>query len=158
MRVAPMTMAARPHRTAVVCALACALLASAFGVPAAARANADPQTASALAQEHYYSTDGKPETIDAATSAAQPQERYYASYGDPEPLTLPQSPAPADDTPLLPIALVIAVALTLAAAGANQLRRLRIRRRAARSAAQLARHARGAISWSAALGPQVPAA
>ena len=130
-----MLAARRTHRPAIVCALACALLASTLGGPPAARASTGPQTASALAQERYYSSYGNPATTDAGSSAAQAQERYYSSYGEPEPLTLPQSPAPTDDTPWLPIALAIAVALTVAAASTTQLRRLRIRRRAARSVA-----------------------
>jgi hypothetical protein len=66
-----------------------------------------------------------------AVANARAQGRYYSSYGEPEPLTLPQSPAPSDDTPWLPIALSITGALVIAAASTTQLRRLRLRRRRA---------------------------
>jgi hypothetical protein len=65
------------------------------------------------------------------SSPALAQERYFSSYGEPEPLTQPQSPAPSDDTPWLPIALAITGALVIVAASATQLRRLRLRRRRA---------------------------
>jgi hypothetical protein len=126
-----MPTALRTHRAAIVCALACALLASAITDPAAVSANADSQTASALAQERYYSSYGTPQP----SASALAQERYYSSYGQPEPLTLTQSPAASHDTPWLPIALSLAIALTLAVASATQLRRLRTRHRAARAAA-----------------------
>ena len=115
----------RTHRPTVVCAIVCALLAFAMSGAAGARTIEDTQ-ATALAQEAYYSSYGK-----AATSA---QERYYSSYGEPEPLTVAQSPAPSDDTPWLPITLSIAAALAIAAAGATQVRRVRVRRRGARVA------------------------
>jgi hypothetical protein len=120
----------RTHRPAIVCALACALLAAAISGPAAAGAQSRAQTGSALAQERYYSSYGAPQP-----SAAAAQERYYSSYGEPEPLTLRNSPAPSDETPWLPIALSAAIAVAFLAASAAQLRRLRIRRRAARVAA-----------------------
>jgi hypothetical protein len=123
----------RTHRLAIAYALACALLASATSGPAFASVSADSGAAAARAQERYYSSFGEPQPIASSGAAALAQERYYASYGEPEPLTVPQSPAPSDDTPSLPIALSIAVSLGLAAAvGATQLRRLRIRRRAER--------------------------
>ena len=76
----------RTHRRTVICAIVCALLASALtGV---ARAGVNEQTRAALAQERYYSSYGEPAPTDAATSAALAQERYYSSYGDPEPLTV----------------------------------------------------------------------
>jgi len=100
--------ARRINRPAIVCALACALLASATSGTAAARPNQYTHASAALAQE-----------------------RYYSSYGEPAPLTAPQPPAPSDDTPWLLIGLSIAAALAIAAASATQLRRLRIRRRRA---------------------------
>jgi hypothetical protein len=117
----------RTHRPAIVCALAGVLLMCTISGPATAVA-AEPQSAAALAQEHYYSSYGVPQS-----AAALAQEHYYASYGEPEPLTLPQPPSPADGAPWPPIVLSIAVALVLAAT-ATQLRRLRIRRRATRAA------------------------
>jgi hypothetical protein len=126
-----MPTALRSHRAAIVCAVACALLGFSIGAPSAVSANADPPAASALAQERYYSSYGTPQQ----SAAAVAQERYYSSYGQPEPLTLTQSPAASHDTPWLPIALSLAIVLTLAVASATQLRRLRTRHRGARAAA-----------------------
>ena len=120
------------QRPAILCALACALLVSAMSGTAAAQPRAHAQASAALAQERYYSSYGEPSTTDAGTSALA-QERYYSSYGEPEPLTLPRPSAPSDETPWLPIALSIALALAVVAASATQLRRLRVRRRAARA-------------------------
>jgi hypothetical protein len=122
--------ASRNHRRTIVCAIVCALLASA--VTGLAPAGANERTQAALAQERYYSSYGEPETIDARTAAALAQERYYSSYGEPKPLTVAQSPKQSDDTPWLVIALSAAVALAIVAAGATLARRLRIHRRAAR--------------------------
>ena len=120
----------RTHRRTVICAIVCALLASALtGV---ARAGVNEQTRAALAQERYYSSYGEPATTDAATSAALAQERYYSSYGEPEPLTVAHAPEPSDDAQWLPIALSVSVALAILAASATTARRLRIRRRATR--------------------------
>jgi hypothetical protein len=55
------------------------------------------------------------------------------SYGEPEPLALPQPSATSDETPWLPIALSIAGVLAIVAVSVTQLRRLRVRRRAARA-------------------------
>ena len=119
------------HRRTVICAIVCALLASALTSVAPASASERTRMAGALAQQRYYASYGKPEMIDA-TSAAEAQGRYYASYGEPEPLTVAQSPEPSDDTPWLPIALSVAVALAIIAASATAARRLRIRRGATR--------------------------
>jgi hypothetical protein len=119
-----MSITHRLRRSAALCAILCAALVPATA--GVARAAPDP-----LAQERYYSSYGTPDS-----SAALAQERYLSSYGEPEPLTLPQSPAPADDTPWRPIALSITGALITVAASATQLRRVRLRRRsAARSTA-----------------------
>jgi hypothetical protein len=124
--------ASRTHSRTIICAIACALLAPALTGVAPATANERTQTAGALAQERYYSSYGEPEAIDAATAAAEAQERYYSSYGEPQPRTVAQPPAPSDDTPWLPIALSVAAALAIVAAGATLARRPRIRRRATR--------------------------
>jgi hypothetical protein len=116
----------------IICAIACALVASALTGVAPAGANERTQAAGALAQERYYSSYGETETSDAGTAAAKTQERYYSSYGEPEPLTVAQSPEPSNDPQWLPIALPVAVALAIFAAGATLARRLRIRRRAVR--------------------------
>jgi hypothetical protein len=121
--------ASHTHRRTIICAIVCALLASALAGVTPASANERTQAA---AQERYYSSYGESETIDAGTSAADPQERYYSSYGESEPLTVAQSPEPSDDTPWLSIALSFALALAIVAASATLARRLRIRRRAAR--------------------------
>jgi len=115
---------------AIVCALACALLASAMSGAAAARTS-DVSQSSAQAQERYYSSYGDSQPIDPGTAAARAQERYYGSYGEPEPLTLPRSSSPSDDMPSLPNALSIAVTLLIVTVGLTHLRRLRIRRRRA---------------------------
>jgi hypothetical protein len=120
------------HPRTIICAIVCALLASALTGVAPAGANEPTQAGRALAQERYYSSYGEPETIDAGTAAADAQERYYSSYGQPQPLTAAQSPQPSDDTPWLPITLSVAATLAIVAASATQAHRLRIRRRAAR--------------------------
>ena len=121
------TVTSRAHPRTIICAIACALLASALtGV---APASANERTQAALAQERYYSSYGQPETSDARTAAALAQERYYSSYGETEPMTIAQSPDPSDDTPWLPIALSATVALAMIAASATLAHRLRIRRR-----------------------------
>ena len=127
--------ASRIHRRTTICAIACALLGSALSWVAPAGANEPSQTAAARAQERYYTSYSEPEPIDGPSAAALAQERYYASYGEPESLTVAQSPEPSDDTPWLPIALSVAVALAGVAASATLARRLRIRRRSARIAA-----------------------
>jgi hypothetical protein len=102
---------------AQVCAIACALLAPA----ATASAAADP-----LAQERQYMSQPGA----GPSQEPVPQEQYYSSYGEPEPLSAP--PAPANETPWLPIAISAALAMALAAVGASRFRRVRVRRRAAR--------------------------
>ena len=123
--------AGRTHRRTITCAIICSLLACALTGVAPASAM-DRTRDAALAQERYYSSYGEPEAIDADTAAAAAQERYYSSYGESEPLTVTQSPQPTDDTPWLPIALSVAVALTIVAASATMARRLRLRRRTGR--------------------------
>jgi hypothetical protein len=119
----------RTHRRTVICAIVCALLASALTGVAPAGAS---ERAGALAQERYYSSFGQPDTTDARTSAAKAQERYYSSYGASDPLTVAPSPEPSDDAQWLPIALLVSVALAILAASATLARRLRVRRRTAR--------------------------
>ena len=114
--------ASNTRRRNIICAIVCALLASALGGVTPAGANERTQ---ALAQERYYSSYNKSEAIDAAAAA---QEDYYSSYGEPEPVTVAQSPEPSDDTPWPAIALSAALALAVVAASATLARRLRIRR------------------------------
>ena len=122
-----MSITHRLRRSAALGALLCAAL-----VPATAGASPVRDAApDPVAQERYYSSYGTPDS-----SPALAQERYLSSYGEPEPLTLPQAPAPTNDTPWLPIALSITAGLGIVAASATQLRRIRLRRRhAARSIA-----------------------
>ena len=117
-----MSITHRVRRSATLCALLCAAL-----VPATAGASPVRDAApDPLAQERYYSSHGTPDS-----SPALAEERYLSSYGEPEPLTPPQSPAPSNEAPWLPIALSIAGALAIVAASTTQLRRMRIRRRRA---------------------------
>jgi hypothetical protein len=116
-----------PRRT-IACAIVCALLSCAVSV-APAGASEPTRSAAALAQERYYSSYTRPEAADAARA----QERYYSSYGEPQPLSVPQSPAPTDDTPWLAIAAALAAALVVA--GATSTLVVRLRRRVARVAA-----------------------
>jgi hypothetical protein len=120
-----LTTARRIHHPAIACALACALLVAALGGTAAARSSTHAAIAAPLAQERYYSSYGEP----PQSASALAQERYYSSYGEPEPLTVPQSPAPSDDTPWGSIAIALAIMLALAAARTPG---LRTRRRAGR--------------------------
>ena len=126
----PHMFTSRTHRRTVICAIFCALLASAL--IGSATAGANERTQSALAQERYYASFGEPGTSAAGTTAAEAQERYYSSYGEPEPLTVAQAPEPSDDAQWLPVALSVSVALAILAASATAGRRLRIRRRATR--------------------------
>ncbi len=114
-----MSSISRLRTTAALLAIACAVL-----VPSgAASAAGEPP-----AQELYYSSYATPDE-----DRALAREAYYSSFGEPESRDLPQSPAPADDTPWLPISLAIAGTLAAVALTATQTRRLRFRRRAARA-------------------------
>jgi hypothetical protein len=117
---------------ATVAAACLAFSATASATPDSRTASEQTPLAGALAQERYYSSYGKPATLDAGASAVHAQERYYSSYGEPEPSTVAQSPAPPDRTPWLPIGLSVAVALAVIAASAAQVRALRTRRAGAR--------------------------
>ena len=109
----------RLRRRAVLLAIACAAL-----VPGgAAFAAAEPP-----AQEQYYSSYATPDETRALA-----REAYYSSFGEPQSPAMPQSQAPADGEPWLPISLAIAGTLVVVAATAAQARRLRFRRRAARA-------------------------
>ena len=99
------------RRSTSICTLACVALMAAVAAAAVARPTA---------QERYYGS--------FESSPAQAQAAYYSSYGEPEQLSVPQSPAPSDDTPWLAIAASIAGAILIAGAGATQVHRLRLRR------------------------------
>ena len=100
------------RRSTSICTLVCVALMAAFTAAAVA--------APAPEDGYYRSFDVSP---------AEAQADYYSSYGAPDPLSAPQSPAPSDDTPWLAIAASIAGAILIAAAGASQVHRVRIRRR-----------------------------
>ena len=127
-----MSATRRIHRTALICAIACAaLLLPAAGAVAAPELKANARHA-ALAQERYYASYGEANGRHGALA----QEHYYASYGEPQSLTLPQSPAPSDDSPWLEIALIVAAGLVgVAGVAAIRLRRHRVPRHSPRVAA-----------------------
>ncbi len=103
-------------RTTAVTALACVALLALSALPAGA---------STLGQQ----------TVDVHR-AADPQAQYYSSYGEPEPLSVPESPAPSDNTPGLAIALSVAALLAIVAGVvAIRLRLHRVRRHAPQVAA-----------------------
>jgi hypothetical protein len=127
-----MSNASRLRRSAILGALACALLGTTTGV-ADAQSTDDAAIARALAQERYYDPPDTRSDDSPQVTAAQTQERYYSSFGEPEPIAAPDAPAPADGTPWPTIALVGAVALAAASIAAILRRRLRLRRRVARA-------------------------
>ena len=118
------------NRRTVICALVCALLSCAISV---APAGANQRTHQAAPQALYYASFGESEAGDHKTAdtaqgnfAADPQAQYYASYGNPQPLTPAHQPAPSDDdTPWLMIALILATALAVIAAGVTLASRMR---------------------------------
>ena len=111
-----MSTIARIRTTAVLLAVACAVL-----VPGGAAFAADEPPA----QEQYYSSYATPDE-----SQALAREAYYSSYGEPQWPALSDSQAPADDAPWL-IGLALAGTLVVVAVTATQARRLRFRRRQA---------------------------
>jgi hypothetical protein len=132
--------AIRLRRSAILGALACALLAAATGEVAAAQTDDDALLRAVRAQQCYYescpeekSTRTRPDS--PPITAAQVQERYYSTYGEPEPIAVPVAPAPDNGTPRLTIALAAIVALAAASIAVISRRRLRLRRRVARATA-----------------------
>jgi hypothetical protein len=114
----------RLRRSAILGALACALLSAPAGA-------ADQPCRVSLGA-------GLPSVpcaeVAVASNAAHAQEDYYSSYGVPEPITAPIAPAPTDDTPWLVIAFGATAALAAASVAMIHRRRLRLRRRVARAA------------------------
>lgn len=130
--------ASRIRRSAVLGALACALLAVTTGDVAAAQTDDDALLRAVRAQQCYYescpeekSTRTRPDS--PPITAAQAQERYYSTYGEPEPIAAPVARAPDNGTPWLTIALAAIVALAAASIAVISRRRLRLRRRVARA-------------------------
>lgn len=130
----PRTIATIATALAAVVIAAPVALARPIDDPARYRVDAATTTATKQDLRSPDARDAARPKTPADVTAALAQERYYSSYGDPEPLSLPQPTAPYDETPWLPIAAFIAIALAIVAATATQLRRVRIRRRAARVA------------------------
>lgn len=138
--------ASRLRRSAILGALACALLAATTTAVAAAAAQPNdgahcrvqlgaglpfvpcPHDPNPQHESTLTPSDDSPQL-----TAAQAQERYYSSYGEPEPITAPLAPAPTNNTPWLTIALAAAVALAAASIAAIHRHRLRLRRRVARA-------------------------
>ena len=132
--------ASRIRRSAVLGALACALLAVTTGDVAAAQTDDDALLRAVRAQQCYYescpeekSTRTRPDSPPITAAQAQAQERYYSTYGEPEPIAAPVAPAPDNGTPWLTIALAAIVALAAASIAVISRRRLRLRRRVARA-------------------------
>ena len=126
------------RRSAILAALACALLAATTGAVAAAQTDDDALLRAVRAQQCYYescpeekSTRTRPDS--PPLTAAKAQERYYSTYGEPEPIAAPVAPAPDNGTPWLTIALAAIVALAAAWIAVISRRRLRFRRRVARA-------------------------
>ena len=131
--------ATRMRRSAVLGALACALLGATSGAVAAAPPN-DASIAAARAQERYLESYGQYESSLPLTDksrmlrAARAQERYYSSYGEPEPIAGPVAAAPDNGTPWPTIVLAAGVVLA-ATSIAGLYRRRRRRHRVARATA-----------------------
>ena len=136
--------ASRLRRSAILGALACALLtATTTAVAAAAQPNDDANCRVQLGAglpsvPCYHERDAQHKsTLTPSADSPRPtaplaQERYYSSYGEPEPITAPLAPAPPT-TPWLTIALAATVALAAASIAAIHRRRLQLRRRVARA-------------------------
>jgi hypothetical protein len=126
------------RRSAILGALACALLGATTGDVAAAQTDDDELLRAVRAQQCYY--ESCPEEKSTRTSpesppmtAAEAQERYYSTYGEAEPIAAPVAPAPGNGTPWLTIAFAATVALVAASIAVMIRRRLRLRRRVARA-------------------------
>jgi hypothetical protein len=120
------------HRRTVICAIVCALLASALANVAPAGASERTLLAGARAHARYYASFGAAVASAGASqrtllAGARAQGRYYASYGEPQPIPVTQAPEAADGMPWLPITLAVAAAMAVIAAGSTATRRLRLR-------------------------------
>ena len=139
-----MFTASRIRRSAILAALACALLTATTTAVAAAQPNDDARCRVQLGAGLGLvpcNHDPDPQHMSTLTrsddsprlTAPQAQERYYSTYGEPGPIAAPVAPAPANGTPWLTIALAATVALAAASIAAIHRRRLRHRRRVARA-------------------------
>jgi hypothetical protein len=124
------------RRSAILGAVACALLSGPTGAVAAAQPNDVQQCRVELGAglPAVPCPDGAVASS-PSVSPAQAQEDYYASYGEPEPIHASIAPAPTpDDTPWLAIALGTSAALAAASVAVVHRRRRRLQRRLARAA------------------------
>ena len=129
-----MSNRSRLRRSAILGALACALLAPSTSAAAAAVAPCRVQLGAGLPSVPCDPGIVSQHKAGVGAAQAQAQERYYASYGEPESIIAPVAPAPADGTPWLTLAVAFAFALAAASLFVMHRRRLRLRRRVARAA------------------------
>jgi hypothetical protein len=113
-------------RAAALCVIACAVLGATFSGTALATSRGT----AARAQGLYYASFGHEEPTIDKVAAARAQGLYYASFGHEKPLA--PTPSPSSGMPWeLPVT-GLAIALLVAAAVTVEVRRLGVRRRAAR--------------------------
>ena len=113
-------------RAAALCVIACALL----GAPFSGTALATSHVAAARAQGLYYASFRHEEPIIDKVAAARAQGSYYASFRDEQPLAPP--PSPSSGTPWVLPVVGLMIALLVAGAVIVEVRRVGVRRRAAR--------------------------
>jgi hypothetical protein len=111
---------------AVLCVIACALLGATFS----ATAGAADRVAAARAQARYHASFGQELSPADKVAAARAQGRYYASFRHSKPLAPPQSHS--GETPWVLTLIGLAIALLIVGAVTIEVRRLGVRRRAAR--------------------------
>ena len=127
----------RLRRSAILGAVACALLAATTSAVAAAQPSDDAHCRVQLGAGlpfvpcSQHESNLGPSADSPRLIAAQAHERYYTSYGTPESIVTARPPTTADDSHWLTVALSIAAALVVVARSALGLRRMRIRRRRA---------------------------
>ena len=125
----------RLRRSAILGAVACALLSAPTGAVAAPQANDDAQCRVQLGAGLPYVPCAHAAVAHGRTATqALAQEKFYSSYGEPESIAAPIAPAPPDDTPWLMIVFGAIAALAAASIAMLHRRRLRLRRRVARAA------------------------
>ena len=115
------------RRTTLACSIVCALLVCAL--TGAASAGASERTWTPAPQALYYASYGASGAVIPSRFPAAAQARYYASYGHPQPLAPPPAAQPSGGTPWLALALAVAAALVVIAAGVTTAHRVRLRSR-----------------------------
>ena len=114
--------------------LLASLAGTAVAIPAQDLRGADARTSSlagttsAPAQDLRGADSRQQPEFPTAHEIATAQERYYGSYGNPEPIARPAAPAASTGVDWVPIALVVAAAMTAVAYVAAHQRWLRRRR------------------------------